>query len=174
MVDNFFSCQIFKLTKFFIKFWFLFYFLFFFARWMTHELIKSHSSNIAHLTQRTLYLYFIIVKLWIITQENITILRIYQVVKCCWDNTQVANRNHNTQAVMCRVYLERRDTPLMMCVKRHSLRWSLQKIKTILSWRVRKLPHLMSRRKIQIFSIIFMVEIDNSVLSTRQSTQSYQ
>ena len=140
---------------------------------MTHELIKSHSRNIAHLIQRTLYLYFIIVKLWIITQENITILRIYQVVKCCY-NTQVANRNYNTQAVMCRVYLERRDTPLMVCVKRHSLRWSLQKIKTILSWRVRKLPHLMPRRKIQIFSIISMVEIDNSVLSTRQSTLNYQ
>ncbi len=139
---------------------------------MTHELIKSHSRNIAHLTQRTLYLYFIIVKLWIITQENITILRIYLVVKCCY-KTQVANHNHNTQAMMCRVYLERRDTPLMVCVKRHSLRWSLQKIKTILSWRVRKLPHLMSRRKIQIFSIISMVEIDNSVLSTRHSTRSY-
>ncbi len=103
--------------------------IFFFARWMTHELIKSHSRNIAHLTQRTLYLYFIIVKLWIITQENITILRIYQVVKCCY-NTQVANRNYNTQAVMCRVYLERRDTPLMVCVKYHSQRvvvWSVMR-----------------------------------------------
>ena len=140
---------------------------------MTHDLIKSLSRNIPHLTQRTLYLYLIIVILWIITQANIIILRIFQVVKC-WDKTQVAKRNHNTQEVMCRVYLERRDTPLMMCAKRHSLSWSLQKMKTILSWRVQKLPHLMSRRKIQIFNIFSMVEIDNSVLSTRHSTQSNQ